>query len=84
MHKKTINTLSMAALALLGAKAPFADSCPKPQNSDSKKPPVLLPSDIQRLKQKTLRSFSVKGIQIQASSKKDAIKRYNHIKSNNT
>lgn len=80
MHKKTINTLSLAALALLGAKAPFTDNYSKSQNSDSKKPPVLLPSDIERLKQKTLRSFQVKGIQIQASSKKDAIKRYNHIK----
>lgn len=80
MHKKTINTLSLAALALLGTKAPFTDSYSKPSDSDSKKPPVLLPSDIERLKQKTLRSFSVKGTQIQASSKKDAIKRYNHIK----
>lgn len=82
MHKKTINTLSLAALALLGAKAPFIDRCAKSQISDSKKSPVLLPSDKQILKQKTLHSFCIKGIPIQAFSKKDAIKRYNHLKHN--
>lgn len=38
----------------------------------------LSPSDKYKLKE--LHTFTIKGIEIQASSKKDAIKKYNHLK----
>ena len=40
----------------------------------------LAPSDKQKNKSKELHTFTIKGIEIQAVSKKDAIKRYNHLK----
>lgn len=38
------------------------------------------PSDAQKCKPKDLHEFTIKGEKIMASSRKDAIKKYNHLK----
>ena len=43
-------------------------------------PKGSIPSDKQKYKPKEQHEFTIKGIKIMASSKKDAIKKYNHHK----
>ena len=43
-------------------------------------PKGSIPSDKQKCQPKTQHEFTIKGIKIMASSKKDAIKKYNHYK----
>lgn len=40
----------------------------------------IFPSDKQKLLSKELHEFTIKGVKIMATSKKDAIKKYNHRK----
>lgn len=40
----------------------------------------ISPSDKQKLLSKELHEFTIKGVKIMATSKKDAIKKYNHRK----
>lgn len=39
-----------------------------------------VPSDKQRCQPKAQHEFTIKGVKIMAASKKDAIKKYNHLK----
>ena len=43
-------------------------------------PKGSVPSDKQKCQPKVLHEFVIKGIKIMAASKKDAIKKYNHLK----
>ena len=43
-------------------------------------PKETIPSDKQKCKPKEQHKFTIKGIKIMATSKKDAIKKYNHRK----
>ena len=43
-------------------------------------PKGSIPSDKQKCQQKAQHEFTIKGIKIMASSKKDAIKKFNHRK----
>lgn len=43
-------------------------------------PKGIIPYDKQKCKSKEQHEFTIKGIKIMASSKKDAIKKYNHRK----
>lgn len=43
-------------------------------------PKGSVPSDKQKCQPKVLHEFTIKGIKIMAASKKDAIKKYNHLK----
>lgn len=49
-------------------------------NPDGILPNGNIPSDKQKCQPKTQHEFVIKGIKIMAASKKDAIKKYNHLK----
>lgn len=43
-------------------------------------PKGIIPSDKQKCQPKEQHEFTVKGVKIMAASRKDAIKKYNHLK----
>ncbi len=43
-------------------------------------PKGSVPSDKQKCQSKAQHEFTIKGVKIRAASKKDAIKKYNHLK----
>ena len=67
--------LIMAATAAYAQDDIFGYSSPRLDTSSGN-----IPSDKQKYKPKEQHEFTIKGIKIMATSKKDAIKKYNHHK----
>lgn len=63
------------AITAYASEYPFG--CPSPRLDTLK---GNIPSDKQKCQPKEQHEFIVKGVKIMASSKKDAIKKYNHHK----
>lgn len=67
--------LMMAATAAYAQDDIFGCSSPKLDAQSSN-----IPSDKQKCQPKAQHEFIIKGVKIMAASKKDAIKKYNHLK----
>lgn len=72
MNKKILQTVLAMAAANLFAYKDMYDEGVRIQQSDTKPRPILKPQD------KKEYCFVIKGKQIMATSRKDAIKKYNH------
>ena len=64
-----------AAITSYASEYPFG--CPSPRIDT---PKDNIPSDKQKCQPKAQHEFTIKGVKIMAASKKDAIKKYNHLK----
>ena len=67
--------LMMAATAAYAQDDVFGSPSPRLYT-----PKGSIPSDKQKCQQKVQHEFTIKGVKIMAASKKDAIKKYNHLK----
>ena len=67
--------LIMAATAAYAQGDVFGSTSPRLDT-----PKGNIPSDKQRCQPKAQHEFTIKGVKIMAASKKDAIKKYNHLK----
>lgn len=67
--------LMMAATAAYAQDDIFGCSSPKLDALSGN-----IPSDKQKYQPKAQHEFTIKGVKIMAASKKDAIKKYNHLK----
>lgn len=75
-----VGNLMRAALIMAATAAYAQDSIfgvPSPKLDESK---GNIPSDKQKCQPKAQHVFTIKGVKIMASSKKDAIKKFNHRK----
>lgn len=67
--------LMMAATAAYAQGDVFGSTSPRLDT-----PKGNIPSDRQKCQPKAQHEFTIKGVKIMAASKKDAIKKYNHLK----
>lgn len=77
MSSKLMN-LAMMCAAMAGYTTNNTFGCMKPYKPKDDYGSV--PTDKQKYQPKAQHEFTVKGVKIMAASKKDAIKKYNHLK----
>ena len=83
MCSKLMNlALMMAATTTYASEYKDPFSAPR-YNLDDRLPKGTIPSDNQKCQPKEQHKFVIKGIEIMAASRKDAIKKYNHLKESN-
>nr|DAG28954.1 MAG TPA: hypothetical protein [Caudoviricetes sp.] len=76
MSRKLLNlALMYTAITTYASEYPFGVPSPRLDTSNGN-----IPSDRQKCQPKEQHEFIVKGVKIMASSKKDAIKKFNHRK----
>ena len=76
MSRKLMNlALMYTAITAYASEYPFSPPSPRLGTSNGN-----IPSDKQKCQPKAQYEFTVRGIKIMAASKKDAIKKYNHLK----
>ena len=76
MSRKLMNlALMYTAITAYASEYPFSPPSPRLDT-----PKGNIPSDKQKCQPKEQHEFIIKGIKIMAASKKDAIKKFNHIK----
>ena len=76
MSRKLMNlALMYIAITAYASEYPFSPPSPRLGTSNGN-----IPSDKQKCQPKAQHEFIIKGVKIMAASKKDAIKKYNHLK----
>jgi hypothetical protein len=76
MSRKLMNLAFMyTAITAYASEYPFSPPSPRLGTSNGN-----IPSDKQKCQPKAQHEFIIKGIKIMAASKKDAIKKFNHLK----
>ena len=76
MNKKLMN-LALMCMATSAYVSEHRLGSPSPKHDALK---GISPSDKQKCQLKVQHEFTIKGVKIEAASKKDAIKKYNHRK----
>lgn len=76
MSRKLMNlALMYTAITAYASEYPFGTPSPRLDTPNGN-----IPSDKQKCQPKEQHEFIIKGIKIMATSKKDAIKKFNHLK----